>query len=93
MTLKNAFDEFMFQKELAGLSPASLSDYRNYITIMLNHVGESMDLESVTYELVAGYIMVLLHRPLSKATISTYVRMLEYSLDGCMLSMVLALTR
>lgn len=33
-----------------------------------------MDLESVTYELVAGYIMVLLHRPLSKATISTYVR-------------------
>ena len=74
MTLKNAFDEFMFQKELAGLSPASLSDYRNYITIMLNHVGESMDLESVTYELVAGYIMVLLHRPLSKATISTYVR-------------------
>ena len=51
MTLKNAFDEFMFQKELAGLSPASLSDYRNYITIMLNHVGESMDLESVTYEL------------------------------------------
>ena len=58
MTLKNAFDEFMFQKELAGLSPASLSDYRNYITIMLNHVGESMDLESVTYELVAGYIKI-----------------------------------
>ena len=38
MTLKNAFDEFMFQKELAGLSPASLSDYRNYITITAFHV-------------------------------------------------------
>ena len=74
MTLKNAFDEFMFQKELAGLSPASLSDYRSYIAIMLNHVGESTDLESVTYELVSNYIMALLHRPLSKATISTYVR-------------------
>ena len=74
MTLGQAFDEFMFQKELAGLSPASLNDYRNYITIMFSHMGESTDLESVTYEMVSGYIMALLHRPLSRATISTYVR-------------------
>ena len=74
MTLKQAYDEFMFQKELAGLAPASLSDYRNIITIMLNHVGASIDLESVTYEVVTEYIMTLLRRPLAKATISTYIR-------------------
>ena len=92
MTLKNAFDEFMFQKELAGLSPASLSDYRNYITIMLNHVGESMDLESVTYELlVISWYCFIVHFP--RPLFLHMSEMLEYSLDGCMLSMVLALTR
>ncbi|MCC8024723.1 MAG: tyrosine-type recombinase/integrase [Clostridium sp.] len=74
MTLKQAFKEFIFQKELAGLAPASLDDYRNIIGIMLNHIGETTDLDSVSYDLVAEYIMALLHRPLARATISTYIR-------------------
>lgn len=33
MTLQEALEEFLFQKKLAGLAPASLKDYENIITL------------------------------------------------------------
>lgn len=74
MTLQEALEEFLFQKKLAGLAPASLKDYENIITIMLDSVGSWMPLDRLTYKMVTDYILTLYDRPLSRATVATYIR-------------------
>lgn len=39
MTLQESLDEFLFQKKLDGLSPATLSDYQTFLTIMVKAIG------------------------------------------------------
>ena len=74
MILQDAFDDFILQKRLAGLSGATISDYANIIGIFIDYVGSSLDLDDVTQKRVNAFILDLYERPLSKSTISTYIR-------------------
>lgn len=77
MTLSELLEEFLLQKRLAGLSSQTIIDYSNMIALFLQYTGASLPLESVTYKLVNSYILDLYKRPLSKATVSSYIRNLR----------------
>lgn len=74
MTLQESLDEFLFQKKLAGLSPATLSDYQTFLTIMVKAIGPLTPLESLSYQTVSNYILSLYDRSLSRSTVATYIR-------------------
>jgi site-specific recombinase XerD len=74
MTLQELMNEFLFQKKLSGVSPATITDYQNFITIMIQAIGPSAPLESLSYQAVSNYILSLYDRPLSRSTIATYIR-------------------
>ena len=77
MTLSDLLEEFLFQKELAGLAPQSLLDYRNIIQIFVRYAGKELKLDMVTYSLVTQYIRYLMDKRLAKATVATYIRNLR----------------
>lgn len=74
MTLQESLEDFLFQKKIAGVSPATLSDYRNFLTIMIKAIGPLTPLESLSYQAVSNYILSLYDRPLSRSTVATYIR-------------------
>ena len=74
MMLQEAMDDFLFQKQLAGLSPKTVISYKESISLLVRFMGTDTDLSKVTYAEVSKYIMHLYKRPLSRATVSTYVR-------------------
>ena len=74
MTLQEAMDDFLFQKQLAGLSPKTVISYKESISLLVRFMGNDIALSEVTYTEVSKYIMHLYKRPLSRATVSTYVR-------------------
>lgn len=74
MTLQESLDEFLFQKKLDGLSPATLSDYQTFLTIMVKAIGPLTPLESLSYQTVSNYILSLYDRSLSRSTVATYIR-------------------
>lgn len=74
MTLQEAFDDFLFQKKLAGLSPKTVYSYRCTLSLFVRALGTDLDISVISYRKVSEYIMHLYERPLSKATVSTYIR-------------------
>jgi site-specific recombinase XerD len=72
--LSSAFNEFILQKQLAGLSAATIHDYKNIIGIFVAHIGSTTELDTLAYDDVATFILDLYKRPLSKATVATYIR-------------------
>lgn len=74
MTLFCAYEEFIRQKQLAGLSPATVENYRTFLDIFLRTVDSSVDTSGLTYETVTNFILDLYKPPLSKATVATYIR-------------------
>ena len=74
MTLQEAMDDFLFQKQLAGLSPKTVISYKESISLLVRFMGNDIALSEVTYTEVSKYIMHLYNRPVSRATVSTYVR-------------------
>lgn len=74
MTLDDCAKEFIFQKELAALSPATIKDYRNFIDIFFKYIDKSLPLDSVSYDLVSECLRRLIRGQYSKNTISTYIR-------------------
>ena len=74
MTLQELLDDFLFQKRLSGVTPATLSDYQNFIMIMVKALGPSTPLESLSYQTVSNYILSLYDRSLSRSTVATYIR-------------------
>lgn len=74
MILQEAMDDFLFQKQLAGLSPKTVISYKESISLLVRFMGNDIALSEVTYTEVSKYIMHLYKRPLSRATVSTYVR-------------------
>lgn len=74
MTLQESLDEFLFHKKLAGLSPATVSDYQTFLTIMVKAIGPLTPLESLSYQTVSNYILSLYDRSLSRSTVATYIR-------------------
>ena len=51
MILNDMLQEFLFQKELAGLSKQSLKDYENILQIFVDYAGKELHLEMITYSL------------------------------------------
>ncbi len=74
MTLQTAFDNFILEKRLQGLSADSIKSYENIIFIFLHHIGGDMDISALTREMVNDYILSLQSRNIDKSTIATYVR-------------------
>lgn len=74
MTLQESLNDFLLQKKIAGVSPATLSDYQNFLTIMVKAVGPLTPLESLSYQTISNYILSLYERPLSRSTVATYIR-------------------
>lgn len=74
MTLQDALNEFLFQKKLSGLTEKTVSNYKESISLLVHYISPETSLADVTYDKVTEYIMTLYDRPLSRATVSTYVR-------------------
>ena len=71
MTLQESLNDFLLQKKIAGVSPATLSDYQNFLTIMVKAVGPLTPLESLSYQTISNYILSLYDRPVSRSTVPT----------------------
>ncbi|MEF9940045.1 MAG: tyrosine-type recombinase/integrase [Clostridium sp.] len=74
MTIQEALEEFLFQKELAGLAYGSVKNYRATLSLFLRDIGSDLPLSEVSYPLVTNYILKLYKAPISRATTSSYVR-------------------
>lgn len=74
MTLNDAFESFLYQKQLSGLADDSVNNYRRTLSLFLASVGSDLPLSDVSLQLVEKYVLSLLNRPLSRATVSSYVR-------------------
>lgn len=83
MTLQQALESFLLEKQLAGLSDQSIADYRNILSIFLRFVDAGIMINTLTYDRVSDYILDLFRRPLSKSTVATYVRNLRIFLRWC----------
>lgn len=83
MTLEQALDAFLFEKQLAGLSIQSIEDYRIMISIFLRYAGAGLDLHDLTYDITSKYVLDLYQRPLSRSTVATYIRNLRIFLRWC----------
>ena len=74
MTLQDCLNEFLFEKELSGLASGSVHNYRVTLSLFLTAVGPELPLDAVSYSLVTEYILGLYKRPISRSTVSSYVR-------------------
>lgn len=83
MTLKQALDAFLFEKQLAGLSRQSIDDYRVMISIFLQYVGAGLNLNDLTYDITSEYVLDLFQRSLARSTVATYIRNLRIFLRWC----------
>ena len=52
MTLNEAFNEFILDKRLRGLSSQTIIDYSNIVSIFLRYVGPELALEELTRPMV-----------------------------------------
>lgn len=74
MTVFEAFDNFILSRELADLSPKTISGYQQFVTPFIRFLGSDKPIEDVTQQDIQGYISTLLKKPLSRATRATYIR-------------------
>lgn len=74
MTINKALTEFLYQKRLAGLAQTSIDNYRFTLVPFLRCLGPDLALSAVSYEAVSDYIMELYEKPLSRASVSSYIR-------------------
>lgn len=77
MILKEAFEEFILSRRLADLSENTIVNYRWMVTPFLEAVGFEKAVEEITQGSITSYIEMLLNKPISKATRSTYIRHLK----------------
>ena len=77
MKLSDAFDAFILEKRLQGLTSASIKSYIDIISIFISFVGSDMDISELTLDAVNGYILNIYSKKLSKGSVSTYIRNLR----------------
>lgn len=77
MTLENAFDNFIFQKNLQGCSEKTLLCYRQVIHPLIDYIGSGSSLDTFTRDSYNQYIAVLTSRNYSRATLSSYIRQIK----------------
>ena len=74
MTLEEALQDFILDKELAGLARASIQSYKNFIHVFLLYIDKDLSLQSVSYEVVKRSLVKICSGSIGQATKSTYVR-------------------
>lgn len=74
MTLCEIFDNFILSRQLADLSPKTVSDYRQFVMPFVRSVGSGKAFEEVSQADIQAYLSELLKRPLSRSTRATYIR-------------------
>ena len=74
MTLQQLYDEFLYIKRLAGLEAGTVTNYERTLILMVQYIGADLSVSNLTFKTVSSYIMSLYDKPISKATISSYVR-------------------
>ena len=77
MELQEIFENFMSAKRLAGLADKSLYNYDLFIHSFVNFIGSQTSLSDLTQERVNRYISMLYDKPISRATLATYIRNLK----------------
>lgn len=74
MTVQTAFEKFILSRQLADLSPKTISDYQLFVQPFVAFLGSDADITAVTQEDINSYILTLIKRPLSKSSRATYIR-------------------
>lgn len=74
MTLKEVYNAFILSRQLADLSPKSISAYEQFVKPFVIAVGRNKPFEEVTQGDIQAYISMLLKKPISKASRATYIR-------------------
>lgn len=74
MTVKEAFDLFLFKKRLKNLSGKTIENYVDNVIPFIRYIGESIEVSEITTDLVLEYISKLYDRPLADASRATYIR-------------------
>lgn len=77
MTAKESFNTFLRKKRLQGLRPKSIEDYRLFVGMFINYVGQDYDIESLSEAVTESYIEYQMSRGIAQSTIATYVRNLK----------------
>ncbi len=83
MTLKDAYDNFIFSRQLADLSRKTIDDYAQFIQPFLTLVGSDKDFQELSQADISRYLQGLMARPVSKATRATYIRHVKIFLRWC----------
>lgn len=90
MTIQEALDNFIFIKQIQGLSDKSISCYQDFIKPYIAQIGPDFDISELTKDITNNYLHGLIKRDISRSTIATYIRNLkiflkwleeEYDLD------------
>lgn len=74
MTIQETFNSFILSRQLADLSPKTISDYSQFVMPFVRSVGPCKPFEAITQQDIQTYLAELLKRPLSKSTRATYIR-------------------
>lgn len=74
MIVQETFNNFILSRQLADLSPKTISDYQQFVTPFIRSVGPDKPFNEVTQADINGYLANLLKKPLSKSTRATYIR-------------------
>lgn len=74
MTIRQAFDKFIFAKRIQGLSSKSISDYEMMVGLFVRYVGHDTDVLELTKEKIESYFEYQLQRGLARSTFASYVR-------------------
>lgn len=74
MTIENALNKYITKKQLAGLADKSIHNYKMFISFFVRFIGEDTPVTALTPDMVDSYLDYQVQRPLSKATLATYIR-------------------
>lgn len=74
LTVQTAFDKFIRCKRLCNLSHETVKDYDNIVSIFIRYIGSDTECASLSLDVVEDYILGLMDKGLSPATVATYVR-------------------
>ena len=85
-SLKDMFDNFMYDRRLAGLSPKSLDNYNYFLLPFLSFCGEDTDVQAVSNAQIGAYIEKFMEKGVSQGTLSTTIRHLRCS---CVISLMI----
>lgn len=81
MTIQQSFDNFIFSRQIQGLTNKSIECYLSFIKPFVVHIGSDLDISVLNRDMINTYIQTLFKRTLSRATIATYIRHLKIFLQ------------